>query len=144
MPEFKDYADHVLVNAKTLAQGFAAYPDVLLTGGTDKHYIVLDVKKAFGIDGETAEKRLESVGILSSRQTLPSDASSKMSEAGGLRLGTAWSSSRGYRAEDFRAIAGIICETLSGAADEAQLSSLKARVNLIATRKKAHDVWGNR
>lgn len=137
---FRDYAEHVLINAKALAQHFSQYPEILLTGGTDKHYIVMDVKKAFGINGKDAEERLEKIGILSSRQTLPSDVSPKMNEANGLRLGTAWTTSRGYRATEFKDIADIICQALSSS-DNVSLLNLKDRVNALANTKRLHDVW---
>jgi glycine hydroxymethyltransferase len=140
--EFRDYAENVLINAKQLGDGFASFPDILLTGGTDKHYVVLNVKKAFDITGTVAEQRLEEIGILSSRQTLPSDISPKMADASGLRLGTAWATSRGYRALDFKEIAEIICETLSFKDDDdSMLLKLSDRVNALTGRNRSNDVW---
>lgn len=138
--QFKDYAENVLLNAKQLEHVFAQFPTILLTGGTDKHYIVLDVMKAFGINGIVAEQRLEKIGILSSRQTLPSDLSPKMADCNGLRLGTAWATSRGYRTQEFKEIAKIISEALSTDNKET-LSSLADRVNSLVECKRIHDVW---
>lgn len=104
---------------------------------------MLNVQQAFGINGETAEKRLEEIGILSSRQTLPSDTSPKMSEASGLRLGTAWATSRGYRAEEFTEIADIICATLASKGEEHILQTMSQRVNTLASRERCEDVWAN-
>ncbi len=140
-PQFKDYAEHVLINAKTLADSFVQFPEILLTGGTDKHYVVLDVKHAFGINGTTAEQRLEQIGILTSRQTLPTDTSPKMSEANGLRLGTAWATSRGYRASHFKEVGAIISEALLSEGDHSSLSTLRERVNLLVNTTKDGDVW---
>jgi len=138
---FRDYAENVLLNAKTLERGFENFPGMLLTGGTDKHYLVLNVQHAFGINGETAEKRLEEIGILSSRQTLPSDTSPKMSEASGLRLGTAWATSRGYRSSEFEEIAEIICATLASTGDRQTRLTMSERVNALALLKRSKDVW---
>lgn len=134
---FRDYTKHVLLNAQAFVKGFAHYPDALLTNGTDKHYIVLNVRQMFGITGTEAENRLETIGILSSRQTLPSDTSAKMSEASGLRLGSAWATSRGYRAEDFAEITNIIISSLSSKSktDAAQ------RVRTLIAKERTEDVW---
>src|SRR3990167_2802886 len=140
---FRDYAQNVLINEKQLANGFARYPGILLTGGTDKHYVVLDVMKAFGINGAAAEQRLEKVGILTSRQTLPSDTSPKMAEANGLRLGTAWATSRGYRALDFKEIVEIICDTLSANDDQSKFLILADRVNALVVQERSADVWSH-
>ena len=139
--EFREYADNVLINAKVMEQRFSHYQNLLLTGGTDKHYVVLDVQKTFGITGVVAEQRLEKIGILSSRQTLPSDQSKRMAGAGGLRLGTAWATSRGYRAGDFDEITDIVCEVLSAKEDALFLSTLSERVNSLAIRARTNDVW---
>lgn len=138
---FKDYAKNVLLNAKKLEQGFAKYCDLLLTGGTDKHYLVLDVQKAFDINGATAERRLEEIGILSNRQTLPSDISPKMVDANGLRLGTAWATSRGYCESDFAEITSIICSALSSESDKTTLLTLPRRVNALIACERMSDVW---
>ena len=140
---FREYAQHVLINAKQLANSFAKYPGILLTGGTDKHYVVLNVMKAFGINGAMAEQRLEKIGILSSRQTLPSDTSPKMAEANGLRLGTAWATSRGYRALDFKEIVEIICDTLSANDDQSKFLILADRVNALVVQERSADVWSH-
>lgn len=139
--QFKRYAQHVLENAKMLEKSFAKCPEMLLTGGTDKHYLVLDVKKAFGINGVTAEQRLEDIGILSSRQTLPSDESAKMTEASGLRLGTAWATSRGYRDADFKEIADIVTSMLSSDGDSTLRLELSKRVKHLISQERSHDVW---
>lgn len=136
--EFQEYAKNVLANAKAFERCFAKRPGLLLTGGTDKHYVVLNVKGTFGISGVVAEQRLEAIGILSSRQTLPSDQSLRMAEAGGLRLGSAWATSRGYRVPDFEEIADIVCTALSS---ESETSSLSERVSILTACKRINDVW---
>ena len=66
------------------------------------------MKDAYGLTGFEAEKRLEQIGILSNRQSIPSDKSKKNSDSNGLRLGSAWASSRGYLVSDFKEISKII------------------------------------
>ena len=139
--EFREYADNVLLNAKVMEKRFSQYPNLLLTGGTDKHYVILDVKNTFGMTGADAEQRLEKIGVLSSRQTIPSDKSNRMAGTGGLRLGTAWATSRGYREPDFVEITNIICEALSSENDPAILSVLSEKVASLALCTRANDVW---
>ncbi|HTV20020.1 MAG TPA: serine hydroxymethyltransferase [Polyangiaceae bacterium] len=141
-PEFRRYAAQVLRNARQLASAFA--PGSLFTGGTDKHYIVVNVRQAFGIDGATAEQRLERVGVLSSRQTVPSDSSSKMAEASGLRLGLAWLTSRGYAEGDVASVAEIILAALSGEPDAPTLEALARRAAELGARSRPDDVWADR
>ena len=136
LDSFRTYAQGVINNAKTLESAFQ--PEELFTGGTDKHYIVLNVTKAFGINGTQAEEKLEKIGILSSRQSIPSDSSRKMSDAGGLRLGTAWATSRGYTQEDFREISRIIHSALSDTCDS---DALENHVKTLTSQKRPNDVW---
>lgn len=140
--DFKEYARNVLVNAKTLERGFSHLQDALLSGGTDKHYVVLDVRKAFGLTGVESEKLLEEIDILSSRQTLPTDPSARMTETNGLRLGTAWATSRGYLAPDFREIAEVVCEALASAGNKSTLMELSKRVSGLVGQTRSRDVWG--
>lgn len=134
---YKIYARDVIVNAKTLANSFPA--EYLFTGGTDKHYIVLDVMGLFNITGAEAERKLEEIGILSSRQSGPKDKSKKMSEAGSLRLGTAWATSRGYDAVDFVEIATLIKKALIS--DKGMKSSLVRHVEALVNKRRPNDVW---
>lgn len=141
---FKQYAKQVLVNAKTLERRFSHFPDFMLTHGTDKHYVVLNVSKQFGLSGQEAEERLEKIGILTSRQTLPTDESAKMSEAQGLRLGTAWATSRGYQASDFEMIADLILDVLTKNHDDHALKTLASRVKEITAVCRPNDVWNQK
>ncbi|MGB4056704.1 MAG: serine hydroxymethyltransferase [Alphaproteobacteria bacterium] len=141
---FQDYARNVIINAKTLEHGFSHLPGAMLTGGTDKHYVVLDVQAAFGINGVDAEKRLEKIGILSNRQTLPTDASPRMADTSGLRLGTAWASSRGYCESDFKEIAQIICDVLASKGEKEMLLRCAGKVNSLALQTRKNDVWAPR
>ena len=136
--QFKAYAERTLANAKALEYAFKSYPGLLLTGGTDKHYVILDVQAIFNVTGEIAEQRLENMGILSSRQTLPRDRSAKMSMGSGLRLGTAWASSRGYGVSDFNEIADIILKALMQNEEPKQLA---ARTMALSQQKRKYDVW---
>lgn len=90
--------------------------------------------------GAESEQRLESAGVLTSRQSIPSDASKKMSEAGGLRLGTAWITSRGYGQQDVAEIGTIIKQTLSSKTNEPE-RKIVDRVGELAVAARPNDVW---
>ena len=140
--EFGRYASAVLANARELERAFDA--EHLFTGGTDKHYVVLNVRKAFAIDGATAERRLEHLGILVSRQSIPSDVSGKMSDASAVRLGTAWITSRGYDRDDVRAIAEVVHSALADADGDRPRPHLVNRVAALCERIRENDVWRSR
>jgi glycine hydroxymethyltransferase len=140
-PAFRGYVKRVLENAKTLAQCFVRSGATLLTGGTDKHYVVMNVSRSFSLAGAEAERRLESIGILTSRQTLSTDNSGRSADASGLRLGTAWITSRGYCVTDVRAIAAIVIAALSGQPDAIIAKQLAGRVTEIAVQERPDDVW---
>lgn len=135
---FRNYAANTLRNAKSLEEVFSKHSGMVITGGTDKHYIVLNVKGAFNISGTEAEALLEKIGILTSRQTLPSDASRKMSQSSGIRLGTAWAASRGYQPAEFTEIGEIIISALTSSAP---LNLLADRVKEIANKNRPNDIW---
>jgi glycine hydroxymethyltransferase len=139
LSDFRKYAHDVLGNAKVFEQAFQS--DFIFTKGTDKHYIVLNVKDSFGLTGTEAEERLEQIGILSNRQSIPTDTSRKMSDASGIRLGTVWATSRGYGVSDFKEISKIINEALSGRDEEKKLSNLRNRVKALTSKIRSNDVW---
>jgi glycine hydroxymethyltransferase len=138
---FTRYARGVIENARSMAARFQEAGARLVTGGTDKHYLVLDVRQAFGLSGQTAEEALEAIGVLASRQSLPEDASARGSEAGGLRLGAAWATSRGYDAGDFEEIALIVLATLRAASGGDVADGLADRVRALARAERPDDVW---
>lgn len=135
---FKAYARRVIDNAQEFAKVLASGGLPILTGGTDKHYVVLDVHTGFGISGTQAEVALEEIGILSSRQVLPDDVSSRSNEASGLRLATAWISSRGYTESEAREVAEIVVDYLG---KEIDISVAQSRVNSLVTIERPDDIW---
>lgn len=139
---FRLYAQAVLDNAKTLERCLSTSGAELVTGGTDKHYLVLDVEQSFGLSGVDAERRLESINILTSRQTLPRERTNRAAGSSGIRLGTAWATSRGYLVSEFEEIARLILVALSGRSDDSQLNSLAHRVGELVRLERPGDVWG--
>jgi len=104
-PEFKTYAKQIVKNAKTLASELKKLGFILSTGGTDTHLILVDVRN-FGIDGMEAERRLEKVGIVANRNSIPGDTSPF--KPSGIRIGTPSVTTRGMKEREMKEIAELI------------------------------------
>jgi glycine hydroxymethyltransferase len=100
--QFKKYQKQVVKNAKALAEELKKYGFNILTGGTDNHLMILDLKN-MGIGGKGAEEILEKGGILVNREMLPDDQ--KALEPSGIRLGTPYITSRGIKEKQVKKIA---------------------------------------
>ena len=109
--EFRRYASQVVKNAKTLAEELMKLKCVLVTGGTDNHLILLDIRP-FGCDGKEAEKRLARSGMIANRNTIPGDT--KPLHPSGIRIGTPAITTRGMKEEEMKIIALLLYEALAG------------------------------
>jgi glycine hydroxymethyltransferase len=103
--EFKKYQQDVLRNAKALAEHLGMLGYKLVSGGTDNHLILIDLKP-HGIDSARVEYVLELIGVASNRNMLPGDTSAR--EPSGLRIGSPAMTSRGFQPQDFARIAKIV------------------------------------
>jgi len=112
-PSFKDYAKQVVVNARALASALEARGVGVLTGGTDTHLVLIDLKTK-GLLGIQAEPILESANITCNKNSIPSDPISPKKWTG-LRLGTAAGTTRGMDAETFIQIGNLIADLLDSA-----------------------------
>ncbi len=110
-PEYKEYMLKVKENAKKLAESLKTKGFKIISGGTDNHMILVDVKSSFGVTGKEAEKLLELVGITSNKNMIPFDTE-KPFVTSGIRLGTPAVTTRGMTLVDMEEIADIIYETL--------------------------------
>ena len=108
-PTFKKYQEQIVKNAKVLAEGLKSKAFGLVTGGTDNHLMVVDVR-SFGLDGTMAEKRLEEIGIIANRNAVPGDE--KPFKPSGIRIGTPAVTSRGMKEKEMKIIADIITRRL--------------------------------
>lgn len=104
-PEFKDYQQKVLDNAKSFADALTAKGYKLVSGGTDNHLILIDLKPQ-GIDGARAEIVLELMNIAANKNTVPGDKSALV--PGGLRVGTPAMTTREFDQKDFEQVADYI------------------------------------
>ena len=117
-PEFKTYMEQVVKNAKALAQALQDLGFNVLTGGTDNHLILLDLRNK-GITGLELEQRLASVHIITNKNAVPFDTEKK-TVTSGIRLGTPAITSRGLNEEDMKLIANLI-SMCAGSEDEFEL-----------------------
>ena len=109
-PSFKDYMKQVVKNADTLANALIEEGFDIVSGGTDNHLMLVDLKK-YGLTGKEAEKVLDSVHITCNKNTVPNDPKSPFVTSG-LRLGTPAVTTRGLKEDDMKVIAKAIRLTL--------------------------------
>ncbi len=109
-PEYKEYINQVVKNAKALAEGLIEEGLDIVSGGTDNHLMLVDLRKV-NITGKEAEKLLDEVRITCNKNTIPFDPTSPFVTSG-VRLGTPAVTTRGMKEEDMREIAAIIAGTL--------------------------------
>src|SRR6478609_6124787 len=135
--EFKERQQRTLEGAKILAERLlqddvAASGASVLSGGTDVHLVLVDLRNS-ELNGQDAEDRLHEVGITVNRNAVPNDPRPPMVTSG-LRVGTPALATRGFQAEDFREGAHIIAETRHPGFDEAKAATLKERVTALAAK----------
>jgi glycine hydroxymethyltransferase len=111
-PEFSDYAQRIVDNARTLAEGLESRGLHVLTGGTDNHIVLVDVAAAFGITGRQAESALRACGLTMNRNALPFDANGPWYTSG-LRLGTPAVTTLGMGQSEVDEIADVIAGVLA-------------------------------
>ena len=109
--EFQDYAQRIADNAKSLADGFLTRGATLVTGGTDNHLVLLDVS-SFGLTGRQAESALLDAGVVTNRNSVPSDPNGAWYTSG-VRLGTPALTTRGFGHDEFDTVAELIVDVLS-------------------------------
>lgn len=108
-PEFKTYQEQILKNAKVLAQSLMDAGFQLVSGGTDNHLMLVDLRPA-NITGKELEKRLDQVNITVNKNTIPDDPQSPFVTSG-IRVGVPAATSRGLREEDMKVIGQLIWKT---------------------------------
>jgi glycine hydroxymethyltransferase len=139
--KFTDYIDRVLGNMAVFADVFARQGNMMVTGGSDTHLMVVDTLNTLGITGKDAEASLENVGILTNRQVIPNDTQ-RPYVASGLRLGASWITGRGYSQDETRIIAEDVIATLQEPQNERLQAEVRARMDSILATEHPLDVWG--
>ena len=131
-PEFKEYMNNVVKNAKTLCKTLQEEGFKIISNGTDNHLMLVDVK-SIGVTGKEAESVLESINSTCNKNTIPNETLSPMITSG-IRLGTPAMTTRGLNEEDFTLIGKIISKALKNKDDEALLLNLKSEVKKITDK----------
>lgn len=129
-PEFKAYQQAILNNAKALADGLISRRVNLVSGGTDNHLMLVDLR-SLHVTGKELEHRLDDVYITANKNAIPNDPE-KPFVTSGLRLGTAAATTRGLQAEDMDTIAD--CIKLAATEFDAKADEIRARVNAICEK----------
>lgn len=110
-PEFKEYRQQVVKNAKVLAEGMLEEGFNLVSGGTDNHLMLVDLQN-MGVTGKEMQKRLDEVYITVNKNAVPNDPASPFVTSG-IRIGTPAVTTRGLKEEDMRVIAKLIKKTVT-------------------------------
>lgn len=132
-PEFKDYSLQVIKNAKAMSDEFQKLGVKVISGGTDNHLMLIDVKKSFDIDGKEAETILDSINITCNKNSIPNETLS-MVKTSGIRIGTPAMTTRGFKEKEFTLVAKLIVDTLKNKANKEVLEENKNKV-LELTKK---------
>jgi glycine hydroxymethyltransferase len=127
-PSFKNYINQVLLNANTLASELLNRGYNVITGGTDTHLLLVDLRKQ-GITGKLAEESLEKVGLTCNKNGIPFD-DSKPFITSGIRLGTAAATTRGFKEDEFTLIANLIADILDDLAKNTEVNVLTKNATL--------------
>ncbi|MDE3192796.1 MAG: serine hydroxymethyltransferase [Chloroflexota bacterium] len=131
-PEFKAYARQIKLNASTLAAALAAEGLRIVSGGTDNHLMLVDVRP-LKLTGKVAEKTLDAVNITVNKNTIPYDPE-KPAVASGIRVGTPAVTTRGMKEPEMKRIGSLIARALRASTDEAALKDIAAEVLELTSR----------
>jgi glycine hydroxymethyltransferase len=131
-PSFKAYGQQVVSNAKALAAALAKHGYRIVSGGTDNHLMLVDLRPAC-LNGKIASETLDHAGITVNKNGIPFDTE-PISKGGGIRVGTPAVTTRGMREEEMMEIADLLHETLTKREDAAALAALRERVHTFTKR----------
>jgi len=131
--EFKVYQHNVVLNAAEFAKQLKDLGFKVVSGGTDNHLILLEVKSLTGLTGKDAEKILDSVNITSNKNTVPNDTE-KPFITSGVRLGTPAITTRGFQIQDMKTIAECIYNALMNPEDENTLDKVRSVVKELTDK----------
>ncbi len=126
-PEFKDYAEQIVKNAKRLAEELQKRGFKLVTGGTSNHLILADIHSSFGIDGKEAEIAMDKIGLTLNANAIPDDPLPRFRPSG-IRLGTPAVTTRGAKEDDMEKIAEWMRRSIDNRDNDEALAELRKEV----------------
>jgi len=132
-PEFKDYARRVVDNARSLAAGLHDRGLRIISGGTDNHLMLVDLRTVTALNGMEAQVSLDNVHLSTNKNMLPFDPLPP-TQTSGIRLGTPAATTRGMGASEMVRIAGWISQCLSAPGDEASAANIRYEVAAVTER----------
>lgn len=132
-PEFKEYSEQVIANAKAMAKVFnQAIGTRVVSGATDNHLVLIDVR-GLELNGKEAESILDSVNITVNKNSIPFETLSPF-KTSGIRIGTPAITTRGFKEEDAAKVAELIVKALQAKENEAELAEVKAGVRELTEK----------
>ena len=135
-PSFAEYIDNVVANAAALGEGLVQGGLRLVSGGTDNHLCLVDLTAA-DVTGKDAEHLLDAAGLTVNKNSIPGEPRSPFVTSG-IRVGSAAGTTRGFTAEEFREIGGLIARVVFNADDEGVSAAVRARVDELL---EAHPLY---
>lgn len=126
-PSFAEYIDNVVANAAALGEGLVQGGLRLVSGGTDNHLCLVDLTAA-DVTGKDAEHLLDAAGLTVNKNSIPGEPRSPFVTSG-IRVGSAAGTTRGFTADEFREIGGLIARVVFNADDESVIAGVRARVD---------------
>ena len=132
-PEFKEYAKQIITNWAVMSNTLKEEGFRIVSGGTDNHLILVDVKSSLNMSGKLAEKLLDEAGITCNKNTIPFETE-KPFVTSGIRLGTAAMTTRGFKENEFRQVALWISRVLKNAEDEAVREEVRKEVRALTVQ----------
>jgi len=131
-PEFRTYADGIVKNARALAGALAAEGFRIVSGGTDNHLMLVDLRP-FGVTGKVAQEALDRAGITLNKNTIPNDPESPFVTSG-LRIGTAAVTTAGMGEGEMAEIASLITRVLCSTGDEQTATEVREAANRLCSK----------
>lgn len=131
-PQFKIYARQIVKNAKALAQALQSHGLHIISGGTDNHLMLVDLR-SLNITGKVAQIALEKAGIIVNKNSIPNDPE-KPFVTSGLRLGTPAVTTQGMKEKEMKLIADLIIEVLKNPNDTKTLKKVQTQVSKLAKK----------
>jgi glycine hydroxymethyltransferase len=138
-PEFREYAQSVVDNARALAEGLTRRGATLVTGGTDNHLNLIDVATSYGVTGRQAENALLDSGIVTNRNSIPSDPNGAWYTSG-IRIGTPALTTRGLGTTEMDEVAGLIDRVLTAAEPGTTSKGAPSKAQHILDEKVSDEV----
>jgi len=136
-PEFRKYQKQIQLNAKAMAETFLDLGYNLVSGGTDNHLILADLRNK-NLTGKVAEESLDKAGITVNKNMVPFDTESPFVTSG-IRIGSPAMTTRGFREDEFTRVAELIDCVLQNPSDDSNLQTVKQEVFQMCTRFPLYD-----